>query len=73
MQIDPEHKQINSQVKLFLKEKDERFSVSSDYNNVIFKLNFVAQTGLLELSFTCYNFKQIFSIAGDYMIQKYYS
>jgi hypothetical protein len=56
MQIESEHKQISAQVKLFLKEKDERFSVSSDYNNVIFKLDF-NKDGFLDLSFTCFNFK----------------
>lgn len=25
------------------------------------------------VSFSCFNFKEIFSIAGEYMIKKYYS
>lgn len=54
----------------FLKSADHRFAVSSDYNNVIYKVERNEQD--IKLSFNCFRFKDIFNLGGKYFLEKYY-
>lgn len=56
-----------------ISNKQTRYVVSKDYNYACTKLTYTKENGILLVSFGCFNFKEIFSIAGDYMIKKYYS
>jgi hypothetical protein len=47
--------------------------VTSDYNNIIYKLECTPNTSSLTLSFTCLNFKEIFALSGKHFLAKYYS
>lgn len=53
-------------------KKQPRYVVSKDYNYACTKLTYTKE-GILLVSFGCFNFKEIFGIAGDYMVKKYYS
>lgn len=46
--------------------------VAKDYNYSCTKLEYKGDSKKLFISFSCFNFDDIFSIAGNYMIDKYY-
>ncbi|CAK68166.1 unnamed protein product (macronuclear) [Paramecium tetraurelia] len=71
MLIDPQNKLLQTQIMDLIMKKDPRIVVAKDYNYSCTKLQY-KEDGKLFLSFTCFNFNEIFSIAGNYMIEKYY-
>ncbi|CAK64723.1 unnamed protein product (macronuclear) [Paramecium tetraurelia] len=71
MLIDPQNKLLQTQIMDLIMKKDPRIVVAKDYNYSCTKLQY-KEDGKLFLSFTCFNYNEIFSIAGNYMIEKYY-
>ncbi|CAD8114323.1 unnamed protein product [Paramecium sonneborni] len=72
MLIDPQNKLLKIQIMDLITNKLSRIVISKDYNYSCTKLQYQADNSRLYVSFTCFNFKDIFEIAGNYMIQKYY-
>ncbi|CAD8123613.1 unnamed protein product [Paramecium sonneborni] len=71
MLIDPQNKLLKTQIMELIMNKQKRIVVAKDYNYSCTKLEYM-EDGKLFLSFQCFNFNEIFSIAGNYMIGKYY-